>query len=169
MLNGSSHEFEKLFEFEFCFFLSHTWLISLHTFHHRFTIIDRVPFRYLNWPGGDWFLGHPDQSLKRKWLVIIEKKKWTAAFLCVRRSRPSDMHQGSWGYILTSFYVYFSRLLQWGLEADVSLYAGSGSLRAHRAVLLARAPHFLKGQTHKNPIIIHLPDYELSSLNEFLR
>uniref|UniRef100_A0A3P8UED0 BTB domain containing 8 n=1 Tax=Amphiprion percula TaxID=161767 RepID=A0A3P8UED0_AMPPE len=62
-----------------------------------------------------------------------------------------------------------SRLLQEELEADVSLYAASGSLRAHRAVLLARAPHVLRGQAHKDPIIIHLPDYELSALKDFLR
>ncbi|XP_018525493.1 LOW QUALITY PROTEIN: AP2-interacting clathrin-endocytosis protein [Lates calcarifer] len=61
------------------------------------------------------------------------------------------------------------RLLQEELEADVSLYAGSGSLRAHRAVLLARAPHVLRGQTHKDPVIIHLPGYELSALKDFLR
>uniref|UniRef100_A0A3B3VHI1 BTB domain containing 8 n=1 Tax=Poecilia latipinna TaxID=48699 RepID=A0A3B3VHI1_9TELE len=54
--------------------------------------------------------------------------------------------------------VCLSRLLQEELEADVSLYAGSGSVRAHRAVLLARAPHLLQGQTHKDPIIIHLPE-----------
>uniref|UniRef100_A0A3Q4HB54 BTB domain containing 8 n=1 Tax=Neolamprologus brichardi TaxID=32507 RepID=A0A3Q4HB54_NEOBR len=35
-------------------------------------------------------------------------------------------------------------LLQEELEADVSLYAGSGSIRAHRAVLLARAPDVLQ-------------------------
>ncbi|XP_005451211.1 uncharacterized protein KIAA1107 isoform X1 [Oreochromis niloticus] len=62
-----------------------------------------------------------------------------------------------------------NRLLQEELEADVSLYAGSGSIRAHRAVLLARAPDVLQGQTHKDPIIIHLPDYELSGLKDFLR
>ncbi|KAM9357525.1 BTB/POZ domain-containing protein 8 [Symphorus nematophorus] len=60
-------------------------------------------------------------------------------------------------------------LLQEELEADVSLYAGSGSLRAHRAVLLARAPHVLQGQTHKEPTIIHLPGCELSALKDFLR
>ncbi len=65
--------------------------------------------------------------------------------------------------------MYFHRLLQEELEADVSLYAGSGSLRAHRAVLLARAPHVLRGQTHKDPTSIHLPGYELSGLKDFLR
>lgn len=60
-------------------------------------------------------------------------------------------------------------LLQEELEADVSLFAASGFLRAHRAVLLARAPHVLQGQTHKDPTIIHLPDCELSGLKEFLR
>ncbi|KAM4739291.1 BTB/POZ domain-containing protein 8 isoform 3-T4 [Anableps anableps] len=62
-----------------------------------------------------------------------------------------------------------NRLLQEELEADVSLYAGSGSVRAHRAVLLARAPHILQGQTHKDPIIIHLPGYDLPALKDFLR
>uniref|UniRef100_UPI0037E740BA BTB/POZ domain-containing protein 8 n=1 Tax=Semicossyphus pulcher TaxID=241346 RepID=UPI0037E740BA len=60
-------------------------------------------------------------------------------------------------------------LLQEELEADVSLFAASGSLRAHRAVLLARAPHVLRGHTHKDPTIIHLPGYELSALRDFLR
>ncbi|TDH08292.1 hypothetical protein EPR50_G00096210 [Perca flavescens] len=62
-----------------------------------------------------------------------------------------------------------NRLLQEELEADVSLYAGSGSLQAHRAILLARAPHVLQGETHKDPTIIHLSDYELSGLKDFLR
>ncbi|CAG05639.1 unnamed protein product [Tetraodon nigroviridis] len=63
-----------------------------------------------------------------------------------------------------------NRLLEEELEADVSLYAGSGSLRAHRAILLARIPHLLYGQKHKNhPIIIHLPEYELPNLRDFLR
>lgn len=65
--------------------------------------------------------------------------------------------------------VFFSRLLQEELEADVSLYANFGSLRAHKAVLLARAPHLLQGQAHKEPIIVHLPGHELSSLKDFLR
>uniref|UniRef100_A0A7N6BLA7 BTB domain-containing protein n=1 Tax=Anabas testudineus TaxID=64144 RepID=A0A7N6BLA7_ANATE len=59
-------------------------------------------------------------------------------------------------------------LLQEELEADVSLCAGSGSLRAHRAVLLARAPHILQGQTHKDSTIIHVPGCELSELKDFL-
>ncbi|XP_069560067.1 BTB/POZ domain-containing protein 8 [Brachyistius frenatus] len=62
-----------------------------------------------------------------------------------------------------------NRLLQEELEADVSLYAGSGSLRVHRAILLARVPHILQGQTHKDPIILHLPGSELSELKDFLR
>nr|XP_020465623.1 uncharacterized protein KIAA1107-like isoform X2 [Monopterus albus] len=62
-----------------------------------------------------------------------------------------------------------NRLLQEELEADVSLYTGSGSLRAHRALLLARAPHVLQGQMHKDPSIIHVPGYELSRLKDFLR
>ncbi|XP_070816455.1 BTB/POZ domain-containing protein 8 [Chaetodon trifascialis] len=62
-----------------------------------------------------------------------------------------------------------NRLLQEELEADVSLHAGSGSLRAHRAILLARAPHLLQGQTHQDPAIIHLPGHELSGLKDILR
>uniref|UniRef100_A0A3B5K608 BTB domain containing 8 n=1 Tax=Takifugu rubripes TaxID=31033 RepID=A0A3B5K608_TAKRU len=62
-----------------------------------------------------------------------------------------------------------NKLLHEELEADVSLYAASGSLRAHRAILLARIPHLLHGEKHKNPIIIHLPDYELPNLKDFLR
>lgn len=61
------------------------------------------------------------------------------------------------------------RLLQEELEADVTLYAASGSLRAHRAVLLARAPSVLRGQTHNDPATIHVPQYELSGLKDFLR
>ncbi|XP_040896155.1 AP2-interacting clathrin-endocytosis protein isoform X1 [Toxotes jaculatrix] len=61
------------------------------------------------------------------------------------------------------------RLLQEELEADVTLCAASGSLRAHRAVLLARAPHVLQGQTHKDSTVVHLPGYELSGLKDFLR
>ncbi|XP_068445662.1 BTB/POZ domain-containing protein 8 isoform X2 [Clinocottus analis] len=61
------------------------------------------------------------------------------------------------------------RLLQEELEADVSLCAGSGSLQAHRAVLLARAPHVLRGRTLKDPSIVHLSGYELSGLKDFLR
>ncbi|XP_010795764.1 BTB/POZ domain-containing protein 8-like [Notothenia coriiceps] len=61
------------------------------------------------------------------------------------------------------------RLLQEELEADVSLYAGAGSLQAHRAVLLARAPHVLQGQAHKDPTNIYLSGYELSGLKDFLR
>ncbi|CAG5861675.1 unnamed protein product [Menidia menidia] len=61
-----------------------------------------------------------------------------------------------------------SRLLEEELEADVSLYADCGSARAHRAMLLARAPHVLQGQNHKDPIIVHLPGYELPALKDFL-
>ncbi|XP_072246266.1 BTB/POZ domain-containing protein 8 isoform X2 [Leuresthes tenuis] len=61
------------------------------------------------------------------------------------------------------------RLLEEELEADVSLYAGSGSVRAHRAVLLARAPHVLQGRMRKDSIIVNLPGYELPALNDFLR
>ncbi|KAK2907462.1 BTB/POZ domain-containing protein 8 isoform X1 [Channa argus] len=61
------------------------------------------------------------------------------------------------------------RLLQDELEADISLHTESGSLRAHRAILLARAPHVLHGPTHKDPTIIHLPGYKLPELKDFLR
>ncbi|XP_028300190.1 AP2-interacting clathrin-endocytosis protein isoform X2 [Gouania willdenowi] len=61
------------------------------------------------------------------------------------------------------------RLLEEELEADVSLCASSGSVRAHRAVLLARAPYILQGHTHNHPTIIHLPSYQLSALKDFLR
>ncbi|KAF7648201.1 hypothetical protein LDENG_00160490 [Lucifuga dentata] len=61
-----------------------------------------------------------------------------------------------------------NRLLQEELEADVSLFSGSGSMRAHRAVLLARAPHILHS-AHKDPTTIHLPGYEISTLNDFIR
>nr|XP_046248339.1 AP2-interacting clathrin-endocytosis protein [Scatophagus argus]XP_046248340.1 AP2-interacting clathrin-endocytosis protein [Scatophagus argus] len=61
-----------------------------------------------------------------------------------------------------------SRLLQEELEADVSLCAGSASLRAHRAILLARAPQVLQEQAHKDPAVIHLPGCELSGLKDFL-
>ncbi|XP_071392196.1 BTB/POZ domain-containing protein 8 [Centroberyx affinis] len=61
-----------------------------------------------------------------------------------------------------------SRLLQEELEADVCLCAGSGSLQAHRAILLARAPHILEG-AHKDPNSIHLPGYEIAELKDFIR
>ncbi|XP_068176386.1 BTB/POZ domain-containing protein 8 isoform X2 [Antennarius striatus] len=72
-------------------------------------------------------------------------------------------------YLSPALSADLNRLLQEELEADVSLHAGSGSLRAHRAILLARAPHLLQGQKHQDPSIIHLPNYELSSLKDFLR
>ncbi|XP_062280702.1 BTB/POZ domain-containing protein 8 isoform X2 [Scomber scombrus] len=61
------------------------------------------------------------------------------------------------------------RLLEEELEANVCLCAASGSLQAHRAVLLARVPSVLQGQMHKDPNTIHLPDYELSGLKDFIR
>ncbi|KAM3875791.1 BTB/POZ domain-containing protein 8 [Diretmus argenteus] len=60
------------------------------------------------------------------------------------------------------------RLLQEELEADVCLCAGSGSLQVHRALLLARAPHILRG-AHADPKIIHLPGYETAELKDFIR
>ncbi|XP_034036611.1 AP2-interacting clathrin-endocytosis protein [Thalassophryne amazonica] len=60
------------------------------------------------------------------------------------------------------------RLLQEELEADVCVCAGSGTLRAHRAVLLARAPHILQG-TRKDSISIQLPGKDLNTLKDFIR
>ncbi|RVE73941.1 hypothetical protein OJAV_G00036300 [Oryzias javanicus] len=61
-----------------------------------------------------------------------------------------------------------NRLLHEELETDVCLCPVSGSVRAHRPVLLARAPLLLMGQLHKDPTTIHLPNYELSALKDFL-
>lgn len=64
--------------------------------------------------------------------------------------------------------MFIRRLLQEELEADVCLCAASGSVRAHRALLLARAPHLLHKQTHKDPTVVQMPEYELSELKELL-
>ncbi|KAK7891848.1 hypothetical protein WMY93_023811 [Mugilogobius chulae] len=61
------------------------------------------------------------------------------------------------------------RLLQEEMEADVTLCTSAGSLRAHRAVLLARAPRLLKGLSHKDPTTAHVPDLDLSGLRELIR
>ncbi|XP_019904803.2 AP2-interacting clathrin-endocytosis protein isoform X2 [Esox lucius] len=65
------------------------------------------------------------------------------------------------------------RLLQEELEADVRLCAqGSGPssrpLLVHRAVLLARAPHLLRGAT-PGPNTIHLNNYDSTELTQFIR
>ncbi|XP_075997648.1 BTB/POZ domain-containing protein 8 isoform X1 [Genypterus blacodes] len=71
-------------------------------------------------------------------------------------------------YLSSALSGDLNRLLQEELETDVCVYAGSSFVRAHRAVLLARAPHVLQG-THKDPNSFHLPEYEISALKEFLR
>ncbi|XP_041861429.1 AP2-interacting clathrin-endocytosis protein isoform X2 [Melanotaenia boesemani] len=60
-----------------------------------------------------------------------------------------------------------NRLLQEELEADILLCAGSDSIRAHRAVLLARAPDVLHG--HREASVIHVPDDQLPALKDLLR
>ncbi|XP_055021055.1 LOW QUALITY PROTEIN: BTB/POZ domain-containing protein 8 [Boleophthalmus pectinirostris] len=61
------------------------------------------------------------------------------------------------------------RLLQEEMETDVTLCTSAGSLKAHRAVLLARAPRLLKGQSHKDPTTVHVPGLDLSGLKELIR
>ncbi|XP_053354796.1 BTB/POZ domain-containing protein 8 isoform X2 [Clarias gariepinus] len=62
-----------------------------------------------------------------------------------------------------------NRLLQEEQETDVSLCVGSGfQLRAHKAVLLARAPHLLQG-TSQNTSTINLQGTEPSDLKEHVR
>ncbi|XP_072295258.1 BTB/POZ domain-containing protein 8 [Eucyclogobius newberryi] len=63
----------------------------------------------------------------------------------------------------------FHRLLQEEMEADITLCTSAGSLRAHRAVLLARAPCLLKGPSHKDPTTVHVPGLELAGLKELIR
>ncbi|XP_037390809.1 AP2-interacting clathrin-endocytosis protein isoform X1 [Pygocentrus nattereri] len=61
------------------------------------------------------------------------------------------------------------RLLQEELEVDVTLCVGSGlRLQAHRAVLLARAPHLLQGAA-PTASVIHLQGIEPTALNELIR
>ncbi|XP_053735634.1 BTB/POZ domain-containing protein 8 isoform X1 [Synchiropus splendidus] len=67
-----------------------------------------------------------------------------------------------------------NRLLQEEQEADVCLCIGSESVRAHRAVLLARAPHVLEGETKKDPGNINVGDVnvhvsDVSELRAFIR
>ncbi|KAF5909403.1 AP2-interacting clathrin-endocytosis protein-like, partial [Clarias magur] len=62
-----------------------------------------------------------------------------------------------------------NRLLQEEQETDVSLCVSSGfRLRAHKAVLLARAPHLLQG-TSQNASTINLQGTEPSDLKEHVR
>ncbi|KAB5584231.1 hypothetical protein PHYPO_G00105010 [Pangasianodon hypophthalmus] len=62
-----------------------------------------------------------------------------------------------------------NRLLQEEQETDVSVCVSSGfRLRAHKAVLLARAPHLLQG-TAPNASIINLQGTEPTALKELIR
>ncbi|XP_036426340.1 AP2-interacting clathrin-endocytosis protein isoform X2 [Colossoma macropomum] len=61
------------------------------------------------------------------------------------------------------------RLLQEEQEVDVTLCVGSGlRLQAHRAVLLARAPHLLQGAA-STALVIHLQGIEPTALKEIIR
>lgn len=61
------------------------------------------------------------------------------------------------------------RLLQEEQETDVSVCLSSGfRLKAHKAVLLARAPHLLQ-ETAPNASIINLQGTEPSALKELIR
>ncbi|XP_046905530.1 AP2-interacting clathrin-endocytosis protein isoform X2 [Hypomesus transpacificus] len=60
------------------------------------------------------------------------------------------------------------RLLQEELEVDVTVCVGASSLRAHKAVLLARAPHILLG-AHQDPNTIHLTGYDFTEMSDFIR
>ncbi|XP_062308417.1 BTB/POZ domain-containing protein 8 isoform X2 [Osmerus eperlanus] len=60
------------------------------------------------------------------------------------------------------------RLLQEELEVDVTVCVGASSLRAHKAILLARAPHIMLG-THQDPNTIHLTGYDFTEMSDFIR
>ncbi|XP_076134541.1 BTB/POZ domain-containing protein 8 [Alosa pseudoharengus] len=62
----------------------------------------------------------------------------------------------------------FTRLLSEEQEADVTLCVGSARLRVHRAVLLARAAHLLKGVA-PGQSEVSLEDCEAAELKEFIR
>lgn len=63
----------------------------------------------------------------------------------------------------------FNRLLQEEQETDVTLCVGSVvRLKAHRAVLLARAPHLLQGTEPTTPVI-HLQGIEPAALKDFIQ
>uniref|UniRef100_A0A672RYQ1 Uncharacterized LOC107564439 n=1 Tax=Sinocyclocheilus grahami TaxID=75366 RepID=A0A672RYQ1_SINGR len=62
-----------------------------------------------------------------------------------------------------------NRLLQEEQETDVTLCGGSAvRLKAHRAVLLARAPHLLHGTEATTPVI-HLQGIEPAALKDFIQ
>ena len=60
------------------------------------------------------------------------------------------------------------RLLSEEQEADVTLCVGSARLRVHRAVLLARAAHLLKGAPPGQSEVL-LQDCDAAELREFIR
>ncbi|XP_031431285.1 AP2-interacting clathrin-endocytosis protein isoform X2 [Clupea harengus] len=62
----------------------------------------------------------------------------------------------------------FTRLLSEEQEADVTLCVGSARLRVHRAVLLARAAHLLKGAPPGQSEVL-LQDCDAAELREFIR
>ncbi|XP_056315788.1 BTB/POZ domain-containing protein 8 [Danio aesculapii] len=62
-----------------------------------------------------------------------------------------------------------NRLLQEEQESDVTLCVGSAvRLKAHRAVLLARAPHLLQGTEPTTPVI-NLQETEPAALTDFIQ
>ncbi|XP_026119272.1 AP2-interacting clathrin-endocytosis protein isoform X1 [Carassius auratus] len=62
-----------------------------------------------------------------------------------------------------------NRVLQEEQETDVTLCVGSAvRLKAHRAVLLARAPHLLQGTEAATPVI-HLQGTEPAALKDFIQ
>ncbi|KAL1022641.1 hypothetical protein UPYG_G00030390 [Umbra pygmaea] len=64
------------------------------------------------------------------------------------------------------------RLLQEEMEADVRLCVLSSSshpLLVHRPVLLARAPHLLKGSAHPGSNTLQLNNYDITELKHFIR
>uniref|UniRef100_A0A8C1N4T9 BTB domain-containing protein n=1 Tax=Cyprinus carpio TaxID=7962 RepID=A0A8C1N4T9_CYPCA len=64
---------------------------------------------------------------------------------------------------------FSDRLLQEEQETDVTLCVGSAvRLKAHRAVLLARAPHLLQGTEASTPVI-HLQGIEPAALKDFIQ
>ncbi|KAL2090351.1 hypothetical protein ACEWY4_015039 [Coilia grayii] len=62
----------------------------------------------------------------------------------------------------------FLRLLSEEQEADVTLCVGSSRLRVHRAVLLARAAHLLKGTAPSQSEVL-LQDCDAADLKDFIR
>uniref|UniRef100_A0A8C2CZ27 BTB domain-containing protein n=1 Tax=Cyprinus carpio TaxID=7962 RepID=A0A8C2CZ27_CYPCA len=64
---------------------------------------------------------------------------------------------------------FSDRLLQEEQETDVTLCVGSAvRLKAHRAVLLARAPHLLQGTEASTPVI-HLQGIEPAAFKDFIQ